>query len=203
VARWLELLPLDELLRRPAPRNAKRHDEAGIRASITRHGFVENPTIDERTGRLVAGHGRVADIAARRDAGEDAPDGIDVAEDGSWMIPVQRGWASRSDADAEALVVASNRLVEAGGWDEDLLAEMLRDYQDEPNWLTGTGYDEKSIVSFLASVGTLPDNAAAPDQSDLLTHQQAVMVECANDDEQRLLIERLTKEGYTCRALNT
>jgi hypothetical protein len=203
LARWLELLPLDELLRRPAPRNPKKHLEQGIRESITRHGFVEAPTIDERTGRLVAGHGRLNDLAERHKAGEEPPEGVELSEDGTWMVPVQRGWASRTDQDAEAFVIAANALTIAGGWDEDMLAEMLRDYQDEPDWLAGTGYDEKSIVSFLASTGSLSDDDAAPDQSALLTHQQAVMVECADDEEQRLLIERLTKEGYTCRALNT
>lgn len=201
MARWLELLPLDELARRQAVRNAKRHDEAGIRASITRHGFVESPTIDERTGRLVAGHGRIHDLMERKDAGEDAPEGIEVGEDGRWMVPVQRGWASRSDADAEALLTASNKLVEAGGWDEDLLAQMLKDYENEPDWLAGTGYDEREVVSFLASVGSLSDDDAAPDQSGLLSRQQAVVVDCASDEEQRALIERLTEEGYSCRAL--
>src|SRR5690242_19701492 len=105
MARWLELIPLDELQRRPALRNPRKHDAAGLRASISRHGFVENPVIDERTGRLVVGHGRLTDLAKRFDAGEDIPDGIEVDDEGVWLVPVQRGWSSRSDADAEAMII--------------------------------------------------------------------------------------------------
>lgn len=203
MARWLELVALADLLARPAPRNPKNHDEAGIRASVTRHGFVEAPTIDERTGRLVAGHGRLGDLAARKAAGEEPPEGIDVDEGGEWLVPTQRGWASRSDRDAEAYVVAANKLTESGGWDDELLAQMLGDYREDVGWLAGTGYSETEVVSFLASTGSLPDEDFAPDQSDLLTRQQSVVVDCKDDADQQRLIERLTAEGYVCRALNT
>lgn len=203
MARWLEMVPLDDLLARPAPRNAKRHDEQGIRESITRHGFVENPAIDERTGLLVAGHGRLTDLGVRRSAGEAPPDGVEVADDGTWMVPVQRGWASRSDSDAEAYLVASNELTIRGGWDEKMLAEMFDDYQTEPEWLLGTGYDEKQVVSFLASVGQLPDDESAPDQTGDLSQQWSVVVDVPDDFTQRDLIARLEGEGFRCRALTT
>lgn len=162
-ARWLDLIALDDLLARPAPRNPKGHDADGIRDSITRHGVVENPAIDERTGLLVAGHGRLDDFADRRARGETPPDGVELGDDGRWMVYTQRGWSSASDSAAEAYVVASNRLVEAGGWDEAMLADLFRDYESDPDWLTGTGYSHIEVDALLA------DHAGPSEQPDALT----------------------------------
>lgn len=49
-----------------------------------------------------------------------------VDPEGRWLVAVQRGWASRDDLDAEAYVIASNRIPELGGWDQ----EELRDSTD-------------------------------------------------------------------------
>ena len=52
----IEYLPLSHL--QVAPRNPKRHALDQLGASIGRFGYVEPIIVDERTGRLVAGHGR-------------------------------------------------------------------------------------------------------------------------------------------------
>ncbi len=147
--RRIDLMPLAEVRR--ATRNAKRHALGAVGESIARFGVIDLPVIDERTERLVAGHGRLEALEAAHAAGEAPPDGV-VATDGGWLVPVVRGWSSRSDADAEAAGVALNRLTEVGGWDEAILADLFRDYADEPEWLVGTGYDEQEVVSFLASL---------------------------------------------------
>lgn len=136
--RFTEYQPLHEIAR--APRNPKGHDMGGIGASMKRHGFVETPTLDERTGRLVAGHGRLDQLVALQRAGAQPPEGIELAEDGTWLVPVSRGWASANDPEAEAYVVTSNRLVESGGWDTAGLVEMLDDLTRTPLGLDGTGY---------------------------------------------------------------
>lgn len=167
--RRLEYMPLDTI--QAAPRNPKQHDEDGIRTGITRWGLGELPLLDERTGRLVAGHGRVKDIAARRAAGENPPDGIAVADDGSWLVPVIRGWSSRSDADAEGYLVGSNHLTSKGGWDQVGLGEMLRDLHTfDPTLLTATGFDEAEMllmVSQLDTVGDIPEFLDATGSDDL------------------------------------
>ena len=147
--RRLELVPLDELRR--APRNPKEHDLEGIGDSIGRFGYAEPILLDERTGRLVAGHGRLDALAAKMAAGQTPPDGI-VSADGRWLVPTVRGWASRSDADAEAYLVASNRLTMAGGWDEAELGEVLADLAGDPANLVGLGYSSDEIDALLASL---------------------------------------------------
>lgn len=142
--RWTDYVPLAEVVR--APRNPKGHNAEMIAASVSRFGVVETPAVDERTGRLVAGHGRLDDWQARKAAGEDPPDGIDVSPDGDWLVPVQRGWASRSDADAEAYLVVSNQSTIVGGWDDEGLAQLLADLRDQdPDLLALTGFDDKWI----------------------------------------------------------
>lgn len=137
--RTVQYLPLDDILR--APRNPKRHADDLISASVGHFGIVELPAVDARTGRLVAGHGRLDDWHRRRAAGENPPDGVDIT-DGVWMVPVVTGWASRSDEDAEAYVVTSNQTTILGGWDEPELAQVLADLRDTDEALLAlTGFD--------------------------------------------------------------
>jgi ParB-like chromosome segregation protein Spo0J len=59
---------------------------------MARYGVVEPPVLDERTGRLVAGHGRLEAFAEARAVGLDAPEGVRVNAKGEWLVPVIRGW---------------------------------------------------------------------------------------------------------------
>lgn len=123
--RWTEYMRLGDI--KGAARNPKNHAEPEIRASIGRFGMAESPLLDDRTERLVAGHGRIDQLRAMREDGESPPDGVLIAEDGEWLVPVERGWASRSDAEAAAYLAASNHLTTLGGWDQAGLAELLQD----------------------------------------------------------------------------
>lgn len=67
-----------------APTNAKRHEPSLIDQSLDRFGFVEPIVIDERTGRLVAGHGRKDELRRKRDQG-DPPPGRDRQRPGRAM----------------------------------------------------------------------------------------------------------------------
>ena len=164
-ARRIEYLPLSSL--QGAKSNPKAHDDANIQASVSRFGFVDPPTLDERTGRLVGGHGRRDALLALKAAGSAAPAGIRVERD-DWYVPVLRGWASENDAAADAFLLASNQLTMAGGWDEDELAKMLADLSKVPESMAGIGFSEKELVSFLASLGSNegqcdPDDAPEPE----------------------------------------
>jgi len=152
--RYVDYIPLDDV--KPAPRNAKGHDEDGINRSIDHFGFAELPLLDERTGRLVAGHGRHEQLLAMRDEGRDPPDGVRVDDKtDTWLMPVIRGWASRSDADAEAYVVASNHLTTKGGWEDQGLADILQDLQAD-DLLHLTGFEDHDLQRLLARLN--PDD---------------------------------------------
>jgi hypothetical protein len=139
--------PLDDIV--PADMNPKRHDLATIQKSYTRFGYAEAITEDGRTGKLVSGHGRVEALAALKEAGAEPPGGITVVDD-AWMVPVQVGWSSRNDAEAQAFLVAANRLTETGGWDDQSLADLLDIISKTPQGLDGVGYSQEELADLLA-----------------------------------------------------
>jgi hypothetical protein len=160
-SRRLVGMPLGELI--AAARNPKEHDLPGIRAAISKFGFLDVVILDDRTGRLVAGHGRVESLTQAKRAGDDPPDGIDVrASDGEWLVPTLRGWSSRSDDDAEAYLIASNKLTENGGWDVRELLEVLEDLA-EAQLLDVTGYDASEMDGLRQMI---EDEAAAAANDD-------------------------------------
>lgn len=148
--RTLAYVRLDQLV--PALANPKAHDQDGLAASFDRFGYIEPIVEDDRTGRLLSGHGRLDQLQALYEASHAAPDGIDVDEDGMWLAPVVRGWASTDDDEAQAAVIAVNRLVEKGGWQVETLAEQLEHLLTTPAGLEGTGYTEPDLAALLASL---------------------------------------------------
>jgi hypothetical protein len=200
--RRVEYVPLDEI--RQAPRNPKNHDTSGIAASIGRFGIAALPIIDERTNQLVVGHGRLVDIITRRDQGEQPPDGVLVDDDGVWRMPVIRGWASRSDAEAEAYLVADNQLTTRGGWNNDNLAAVLSDLAEiDAELLNVTGFTEKDLADLL--LDDEDDGHSMPDEGDADTDSEAeiwgVVVTCRDERQQTELLERFASEGLNVRAL--
>ena len=142
----IEYLPLDEL--QEAPRNPKQHEIEAIQASMRRFGFVAVPAINETTGRMVAGHGRKEALVAMEAAGEAPPRRI-VVKNGDWYVPVLRGVAFETDEEAEAYLLADNRLTEIGGNDEALLAEMLGEMKNLDGGLVGVGYSDEDVAKML------------------------------------------------------
>lgn len=155
--------------------------------------------MDERTGRLVAGHGRLNEWERAWAATEGPPDGVQLADDGSWLVPVLRGWSSNSDAEAEAYLVVSNRSTELGGWDDIELSQVLHDLKDN-DLLEFTGYDDDDLAAFDAE----PAGAGSGDGDDDDPHPEShsvygVLVLCDNPREQGFTIEALSEQGYRCQ----
>lgn len=154
----IEYLPLDTVVKFPG--NPKDHDIDGIDASMQRYGLVALPTIDETTGRLVAGHGRLETIRNRKESGQVAPRGVRVREsDGAWLIPVVRGISFESPAEAEAYLLSDNRLTEKGGWDNEALVATARGLLDRGISLEGTGFTTEEIDEIARSLtAEIPDD---------------------------------------------
>ncbi|WP_327074452.1 hypothetical protein OG196_31930 [Kitasatospora purpeofusca] len=165
--RYIDYLPLDEI--RPADRNPKGHDDGGLDSSVDQFTFTEPGLLDERTGRLVAGHGRYETLVRRRAGGKDAPEGVVVTKDGTWTVPVVRGWASRDDAHAEAYLIASNHLTTKGGWDLPELADMLAGLEAvDAELYAATGFDHEQLDALLADLnpGGADDEPGDPQDVD-------------------------------------
>lgn len=169
--RKIEYLPLAEL--EPDPTNPKAHALGTLGDSIGRFGYVEPIVRDERTGKIISGHGRTAALLAAHARGDEAPDGVIILKTGGWAVPVVTGWASRSDTDAAAALIALNRTGEVGGWDNGSLLSLL-DELAEQDGLLGVGFDTADIDALrdrLATIGEVEplDEFPAYDD-DLETH---------------------------------
>lgn len=141
--RTIQYQPLAALVADPA--NPKAHDIDLISDSVNRFGYLEPIVRDERTGYIISGHGRTSALRAMEEAGAVAPDGVSVDEDGVWQVPVLVGWASRSDSDARAALIALNRTGEVGGWNDIALLDLLARLGEEDDGLLGVGYSDKDI----------------------------------------------------------
>jgi hypothetical protein len=126
---------------KPTPDNPKLHNEKTIHESVDRFGYVSPILIDEKSGYVIAGHGRISVLKAKKNSGNDPPKNIFKNEDGEWLIPVIRGVSFKNKKEADAFLIADNRLTELGGWDDDQLLKMLNELDD----FSGIGFDEKSI----------------------------------------------------------
>lgn len=123
--RYTTYIPLTDLA--PAPGNPKKHETERIIESISTHGFVDQPVADERTSTILGGHGRREALIEMQARGEPLPAGLLLDEDGGWLVPVQRGWSSRSDAEAKALTIKLNKIGADGGWNPRPFAAYLED----------------------------------------------------------------------------
>lgn len=154
--RKIEYLPLDEI--QAARENPKGHDDDGLDESFRRFGALDAAILDGRTGRLLGGHGRIEALRRSRDAGEDPPEGVRAgAKD--WLVPVQTGWSSRDDEEADAAALALNQLTVSGGFEDDPLAAMLTRL-DGSRGLIGTGFRSDDLAALLERT-RVPDFAPA------------------------------------------
>lgn len=151
-ARQINYVPLRQLL--PARANPKRHDLDAITGSIDKFGFVEPVLRDGRTGRLISGHGREEALSAMRDRGDTPPEGVRLADDGDWLIPVIDGWTSRSDAEADAYLVIANHHPTLAGWDHQALSDLLAGVDDD---LRDVVRFDQSDLDDLVRANTAPD----------------------------------------------
>ncbi len=119
----IEYVPIDKLVK--WPRNPKRHAPEKIEKSFSRFGFINPIIIDENSGRIVAGHGRIDTAERMKLLGLDPPDRV-VVKNKAWWLPVVRGVKFKSEADAEAYLVADNQISISEGFDDEPLREIIQ-----------------------------------------------------------------------------
>jgi DNA modification methylase len=127
-------VPLDSI--REDPANARLHNDRNLDAilgSLHRFGQAEPLVVNARTGRLVAGHGR---LAAMRKLGWKEADVVDV---------------DLAEIDATALGIALNRSASLAEWDETALGKLLEQLRAEDS-LEGVGFDLDEINELLAKL---------------------------------------------------
>jgi len=134
-------VPIDSIHLDPA--NARLHGEqnmAAIIGSLKRFGQVEPLVVQKATGRIIGGNGR---IVAMKQIGWTECDIVEVDVD---------------DLTATSLGIALNRSSELSGWNEPVLAEILKQL-DASGDLEGVGFSHEDL-------GALLDELQAQEGSD-------------------------------------
>ncbi len=152
----IEYINLDDIIE--ADENPKDHDLGVLYESMKRFGFTDPIMLNEASGKLLAGHGRLQALKLFKDRGEKAPKRIEVEVDiedetiEHWFIPVIKGINIENSADAQAYLIADNRITEIGGWKPMELIESLNEVIEETGNLDGTGYDLEDIETILRDI---------------------------------------------------
>ncbi len=202
------------------PRNPKLHADTEIDESFERFGFVAPAIRDERTQRLVAGHGRLERLIAWRDMGKPAPKRIEVRdEDGAWLMPVVCGVAFDNEQEAEAYLLADNQITMLRGWDGPKLQAIVDDLINSAG-LLGTGFDEESIRAEMqervagvgvgesgAVQGAIGQDATGVGEVNIpegkYKEQYGVIVVCTDATDQERIYNALKDQGYNCKVVVT
>lgn len=180
----IEYSPLSSI--KPAPRNPKNHNLDALHESFKRFGFVMPLLKNMKTGRLTAGHGRLEELQRSKELGEEPPANIRV-ENGEWLVPIIEGISFENDEEAEAYLLADNRLVELGGWTQAELLPILQEFSEKKK-LSGTGYTQEEVAGFLeglskeggAEYPDLPEDKGVFQTRTFTLHDdQAAMVDAA------------------------
>ena len=173
----LEFDDLDELAAHLHPDNPKSHDLAEIDSSVARFGYVDPVIRNDRDGRIMSGEGRIRTLLALRATGEQPPAGIELGPGGEWLVPTIHG-IDLSTNDARAFLIAANRTVELGGWDDSRLAELLSELLVSESGLDAIGFNEADLSALLRSLGADPSpHREDPDDAPELPAEGDVYVE--------------------------
>ena len=115
------------------PKNPRKNDGAveQIAASIARFGFAAPVVVQKSTGFVLCGNTRLK--AARK---------LGLAEVPARVLDL-------SDAEAEALAVADNKLGELADWDAEALAAILRDLDAQGAETKGLGFTDDELALML------------------------------------------------------
>lgn len=141
------------------PRNTKEHDVGAIINAIREFGVLDPLAVNERTGHDLDGNGRLKALRAMMaENRRKVPKGVKVDRDGMWLAPVITG-ISLSPEKEERAAVALNRVQDLGGYDNQMLLEVLSDLA-AGDGLGGTGYDEDDVDALLRKLNK-PDRSLA------------------------------------------
>lgn len=174
--------------------NPKEHNIGEIVQSIKRFGFIELPVVNDTTGFLVAGHGRVTALQFMYKDAEELPKYIEVEKDTKeWLVPTLHVTFD-TDIEAKAYLIASNTLTIDGGWNEAKLLEMLAEIDAITQNLSGIGFDSEDITDMINN----NDDPLIFDD-DLGQETNYIKIPVESKEQANNIKKELEELGYTCK----
>lgn len=127
------------------PRNPKLHDLDNIQRSMEKFGFILPLSRDGASGKLVAGHGRLAVLERMHIQRLKRPKHIREDAEGNWLVPVLKGISFANEKEAEEYLLLDNRLVENGGWDNEELLKLIQEQLDDGIVIEELGWSQEEL----------------------------------------------------------
>jgi len=173
--------PISELT--PLPVNPRVGNVEAVMRSYNTFG-QRKPIVARRDGTVIAGNHQ-----------------LEAAKRLGWS-EIAVVFVDDDDTTAEAFALADNRIGDLGGYDNGALSEMLARVQINEELLQATGYTSEDLSKLLKDI-----NANDLDSNDLLSdpmefgERYEVIIECENEFQQTMLLERLSLEGLKVKAI--
>ena len=162
-------MPIDDLI--PWADNPRDNSEAvpEVAASIKRFGFASPIIARTEDNMVIAGHTR---LEAARSLGLD-------------RVPVRH--MDLDPADSRLLALADNKVGEIADWDNDKLAEVLRelDADGHLDGLEGLGFDESELDELLGQVDFSPGTEDEQGRLDMLEPKIVTCPHCGESWDER------------------
>lgn len=181
----MERVPIKKI--KPAAYNPRKRltpadpEYQKIKRSIEEFGYVGGMVWNRRTGNLVGGHQR---LTVLKDLGAGHVD-VAVVD-----LPLDQ---------EKALNLSLNKV--AGEWDALKLAELLGELA-AAEAIASTGFDEQEAEAAIAEAMAQQAAEKSLDTSPQLAGMEyRIVVDCRNEEHQKLLLARFNKEKLPCRAL--
>lgn len=172
----------------PDPKNARKHNPRNIGVIVDALHEVDaaRSIVLDENNVILAGNGV---IEAAAEAGIERVQVVDA--DGNTIIAVRR--TGLSEAQKARLALFDNRAAELAEWEPGVLAGFAED------GLLGGMFSDLEVADILGKAADelLTQDAAAQ----TVPEQYMVLIECDGENQQSDLLQRLTDEGYKCRAL--
>lgn len=175
---------LDPKKLKPWGKNPRKNDTAvkSVADSMRRFGFGAPIVARAENNEIIAGHTRwkAAQLLGMK------------------SVPVRL--LDMSERDAHLLALADNKLGEIADWDTDAIGQLLSDVSFSDAFTAGwSGSELGKLADSILGAGEAADSYAKLGGD--LKYQ--VVVECSNEDEQTVLLERFETEGLKCKPLIT
>jgi hypothetical protein len=161
------------------PANWRKHPEqqlAAFKDLIAEVGFVVPMLYNEKTHRLIDGHGRKQVTAGQK-------------------VPVLIGkWTPAQEKKILATLDSIGTMASAN---KEALDKLLRDKDLQ----TGSAAIGGLLTELATAAQIIPRKTSAPPAGTIPEKKFEVIADCKDEEQQRELFEQLTEEGYQCRAV--
>jgi len=165
----------------PDPENPRTHEDKSVQAiaaSLKQFGQLRPIVANRQNKQIVAGNG-------------------------VYTAALQLGWSHiavvwvKQDQKAQrGYAIADNRTAELSAWDNETLAAQLLELDMENEQA------DLFAALQLESLCVVPASGK-PEPAQIVPDTFELIAVCKDEDEQKTLFERLTKEGFVCRLLTT